>query len=125
MVLWRSGGRLPGSLWLGVLVGDESMGPVGRCLGAEANALQVLERRVEDELAAWYLEKRLLRFLEERPARLREHYNAQRGALERLGRIEGESLTDRGQQIGRFFQVLAVDVAAGGDGATAHIEGAV
>jgi parvulin-like peptidyl-prolyl isomerase len=35
-----------------------------------------LAARVEDELAAWYLEKRLLRFLEDRPARLQEHYES-------------------------------------------------
>jgi hypothetical protein len=35
-----------------------------------------LERRIDDELAEWYLEKRLLRFLEDQPDRLQEHYQS-------------------------------------------------
>lgn len=35
-----------------------------------------LDKRVEDELAQWYLERRLPQFLEGQPTRLREHYES-------------------------------------------------
>jgi hypothetical protein len=35
-----------------------------------------LDQRVEDELVAWYLQKRLLRFLADQPARLQKHYES-------------------------------------------------